>query len=210
MSRLLEWVEVTPFGQKVSLVGLFLVIVGAGFYLEIADPLMKETETLERELHDLDRKLKLSAQSEPRYVQAQEIVSQWESLVLQQEERLGLEVPMSQVLWEMSNIAQETGIMLTLWKPDGRNREPLNHAATRHLQLHLEGGYHDVARFLEQTQYLSKTMGATGLTMHRVETDEGIPAIRAVVDCIGYERADQTIARIRHMSGMDKQAAHKG
>ncbi len=135
MSRLLEWFEVTPFVQKVSLLGLFLVIFGVGFYWLMAEPLVVEIDILAGELRTLDRKLKLETQSESQLGKAQKEISQWQSIVSRQEERLGLEVPMSQVLNDMSSIAQETGILLTLWKPKkpgsessaaatGRNRVP--------------------------------------------------------------------------------------
>jgi len=188
MSRLLEWFEVTPFVQKVSLLALFLVIFVVGFYWLMAEPLVVEIDILAGELQTLDRTLKLETQSEGQLGNAQKEISQWQSIVSRQEERLGLEVPMSQVLNDMSSIAQETGIILTLWKPKKPGSESSGQVHATYLQLQVEGGYHHVAQFLEHMQYLSKAMGVTALRMHSDNTGDGIPTVRAIIDLMGYDR----------------------
>ena len=210
MSRLLEWFEVTPFVQKVSLVGLFLAISGVGFYWLIAEPLVVEIDTLVGELRILDHTLKLETQSENQLGTVQKEFLQWQSIVSRQEERLGLDVPMSQVLSDMSSIAQETGIILTLWKPKKRDIESSSQVHATYLQLQVEGGYHHVAQFLEHMQYLSKTMGVTSLTMHCDDTDDGIPMVRAIIDLMGYSRNVQTLADNNHMSVIDERITNKG
>ncbi|MFB3070567.1 MAG: type 4a pilus biogenesis protein PilO [Nitrospirales bacterium] len=210
MSRLLEWFEVTPFVQKVSLVGLFLAISGVGFYWLIAEPLVVEIDTLVGELRILDHTLKLETQSENQLGTVQKEFLQWQSIVSRQEERLGLDVPMSQVLSDMSSIAQETGIILTLWKPKKRDIESSSQVHATYLQLQVEGGYHHVAQFLEHMQYLSKTMGVTALTMHGDDTDDGIPMVRAIIDLMGYSRNVQTLADNNHMSVIDERITNKG
>ncbi len=210
MSRLLEWFEVTPFVQKVSLVGLFLAISGVGFYWLIAEPLVVEIDTLVGELRILDRTLELDSQSESQFVNAQKEFSQWKSIVSRQEERLGLDVPMSQVLSDMSSIAQETGIILTLWKPKKRDIESSSQAHVTYLQLQVEGGYHHVAQFLEHMQYLSKAMGVTALRMHSDDTGDGVPTVRVLIDLMGYVRNVQTLADNNHMSVIDERKYNKG
>ncbi len=210
MSRLLEWFEVTSFVQKVLLVGLFLGMSGLGFYVLIVDPLSVEIEILVGELQTLDRKLKLGTQSESQVDQAQEEFSQWQFIVSRQEARLGLKVPMSQVLSDMSRIAQKTGIILTLWKPNEGDLETSNQMKVRHLQLHVEGGYHHVAQFLDHMQFLTKTMGVMALSMHRADTGEGIPTIQAIVDLMGYDGNGQTLADNSHMSVIAERMDSKG
>ncbi len=210
MSRLLEWFEVTPFAQKVALVGLFLGIFGVGFYWLIAEPLVVEIDTLVGELRILDRTLELDSQSESQFVNAQKEFSQWKSIVSRQEERLGLEVPMSQVLSDMSSIAQETGIILTLWKPKKRDIESSSQVRATYLQLQVEGGYHHVAQFLEHMQYLSKAMGVTALRMHSDDTGDGVPTVRVLIDLMGYGRNVQTLADNNHMSVIDERKYNKG
>lgn len=210
MSRLLEWFKVTPFVQKVSLLALFLVIFGVGFYWLMAEPLVVEIDILAGELQTLDRKLKLETQSEGQLGKAKKEISQWQSIVSRQEERLGLEVPMSQVLNDMSSIAQETGIILTLWKPKKPGSESSGQVRATYLQLQVEGGYHHVAQFLEHMQYLSKAMGVTALRMHSDNTGDGIPAVRAIIDLMGYGRNVQTLADNNHMSVIDERKYNKG
>jgi Tfp pilus assembly protein PilO len=210
MSRLLEWFEVTPFVQKVSLLGLFLVIFGMGFYWLMAEPLVVEIDILVGELQTLDRKLKLETQSESQLGQAQKEISQWQSIVSRQEERLGLEVPMSQVLSDMSSIAQETGITLTLWKPKKRSSDSSGQVHATYLQLQVEGGYHHLAQFLEHIQYLSKARGVTALRMYSDDTGDGIPTVRAIIDLMGYGRNVQTLADNNHMSVIDERMNNKG
>ena len=193
MSRLLEWFDATPLIQKVACFGLLFVLFGSGFYWIVVEPLIDQTEKLKVELQDLDGKLRIYLQSEERFRKASEDLSNWESLVSRQEERLGLEVPMSQVFSDMSSMAQDTGILFTLWKPDLPNPESLEGRQQRHLQIHVEGGYHAMARFLDQTQYLSKSMGVTAFKMHRVGTGDGTPRIRATFEFVGYEGRAQTI-----------------
>lgn len=187
MSHLLEWLEVTPMVQKVTLLGLFMLLCGGGFHWVIAQPLIDQAEGVRREIQDLEVKLKLYARSGGQYENAKEELSQWESIVSKQGKRLGLDVPMSQVLSDMSNIAEETGLILTLWKPDQPDRVDSNQTAIRHLQLQIEGGYHNVARFLDHTQYLSKMMGVVGLTMDRGDMSNGISTVRTTIDFVGYE-----------------------
>ena len=148
----------------------------------MAEPLVVEIDILAGELQTLDRKLKLETQSEGQLGKAQKKISQWQSIVSRQEERLGLEVPMSQVL------AQETGIILTLWKPKKPGSESSGQVHATYLQLQVEGGYRHVAQFLEHMQYLSKAMGVTALRMHRDDTGDGIPTVRAIIDLMGYDR----------------------
>lgn len=194
MSRLLEWLDVTPMVQKISLLGLVLVLCGVGFYWVIAEPLMAQIDGVKRDIQDLDAKVQHYAQSDGQLAQAQKEFFRWKSNVSQQRERLGLDVSMSQVLSDMAKIAEEAEIILTLWKTDQPERVEGPQGVARRLQLEIEGGYHNVARFLERTQYLSKMMGVTTLTMDRVETGAGNAPVRATVDFVGYERKPQALA----------------
>lgn len=193
MSRLLEWVEVTPIHQKVLLVGLFLGLLGVGLYGVVVEPLAAEIEILRGELQSLDRELKLDTPSLNRVSDAQGELSQLTLIVSQQESRLGLGVPMSQVLADVSHIADQTGIVLSLWKPNHGAFEPSSQLNVRYLQLHLEGGYHQIAQFLNHMQFLPKVMGVVELSMDRIDTSSGAPSIRAVVDLMGYDGNDQTV-----------------
>jgi len=194
MSRLLEWLEVTPLVQKVSLLGLFMVLCGVGFYWVIAEPLIEQVDGVRRDIQDLEAKVNRYSRSDDQYRQAKEKLSRLESLVSRQQERLGLEVPMSQVLSDMSHIAEEAGIILTLWKPDRQKGVDRNQNVARHLQLHIEGGYHKVARFLEHTQHLSKMMGVASLTMVHGDTEDGGSPVRATVNFVGYDGGVRTLA----------------
>ncbi len=195
MSRLLEWLDVTPMVQKVSLVGLVLVLGGVGFFWMIAEPLMVQIDGVKIDIQDLEKKLQFYARSDGQYWQVQEELSRWESLVSRESERLGLDVSMSQVLSDMSTIAEDTGINLIVWKSGQEKGDAVNQSSVRHLQLHLEGGYHHIARFLDRTQYLSKMMGVTALSMDRADTTGSrASTVRATVNFMGYERKSQTLA----------------
>lgn len=193
MSRLLDWLAETPVVQKVSLLVLFMVVCGVGFYWVVAEPLMAQADKVKLEIHDLEAKLKLYTQSDGQVEQAKEELSLWETMVSRQSERLGLDVSMAQVLSDMSNIAEEAGISLTLWKPDQQERVEVTQNVVRHLQLHLEGGYHNVAQFLDRTQYLSKMMGVSAMTMDRGDTENKNSTVRAKVDFVGYDGKSQTL-----------------
>jgi len=194
MSRLLEWFDVTSMVQKASLLGLFMALCGVGFYWMVAEPLVAQVDSVKMEIHDLEEKLHLYARSDGQFGQTKEELSRWESLVSRQTARLGLDVPMSQVLSDMSNIAEEAGIILTLWKPDQQERGDVNQRVVRHLQLHIEGGYHHVAQFLDRTQYLSKMMGVLTLTMDRGDSGDKNSTVRATIDFVGYEANSPTLA----------------
>ena len=187
MSPLLEWIDVTSNLQKVTLVGLVVIMVGIGFWVLLAEPILQETAVLDLELQELDRKLAGYIQSETQFHDRKEMLSKWTSLVSQQKEKLGLEVSMNQILSDMSALAQQAGIILTLWKPDEPDRSTLKPWIPRHLQLQMEGGYHQVARFLDQTQYLPKALGVTALKMQHVETTQGTSLLRTTIAFIGYE-----------------------
>lgn len=199
MSRLLEWFDVTPMVQKVSLVGLLLVLCGVGFYWVIAEPLIEQVDGVRRDIQDLEAKVNRYSRSDDQYRQAKEKLSRLEFSVSRQKERLGLEVSMSQVLSDMSRIAEEAGIVLTLWKPDRQEGVVLNQYVTRHLQLHIEGGYHNVARFLEHTQHLSKMMGVAALTMEHGDTGDGGFPVRTTVNFVGYDGNVQTLANQKNV-----------
>ena len=94
MSRLLEWIECTPLVQKAFFFGLFLVLLGGGFYGFIAVPTIDKTEKLRGEVQSLNGKLKLYSASENQYRLVEKELSRLEFLVNQWEKRLGLEVPM--------------------------------------------------------------------------------------------------------------------
>lgn len=194
MSRLLEWFDVTPMVQKASLLGLFLVLCGVGFYWGVAEPLIAQVDGMKLEIHDLEEKLHLYARSDGQFGQIKEELSRWESLVSRQTTRLGLDVPMSQVLSDMSHIADDAGILLTLWKPDQQERGDVDQRVVRHLQLHIEGGYHHVAQFLDRIQYLSKMMGVSALTMDHGDSSDKKSTIRATIDFVGYEAKTPTLA----------------
>ncbi len=194
MSRLLEWLDVTPMVQKVSLLGLIIVLCGVGFYWVVAEPLWAQVDGVKLEIHDLEEKLSLYARSESKFGQTKAELSRWESIVSRQTARLGLDVSMSQVLSDMSNIAEEAGIILTLWKPDQQERANVNQPVIRHLQLHIEGGYHHVAQFLDRAQYLSKMMGVFALTMHRGNSDDNNSTVRTTIDFVGYESQSPILA----------------
>lgn len=194
LSRLLEWFDVTPMVQKASLFGLFMVLCGGGFYWVVAEPLLVQVDGAKMEIHDLEEKLHLYARSDGQIGKTKEELSQWESLVSRQTARLGLDVPMSQVLSDMSHIADEAGILLTLWKPDQQESGDGEPRVVRHLQLHIEGGYHHVAQFLDRTQYLSKMMGVLALTMDRVDSDDKHSTVRTTIDFVGYEEKSPTLA----------------
>jgi len=190
MSRLLEWFEVTPRIQKVSLACLAMILIGMGFYGWVVAPLIEETDVLVAELQNLDQQLQLYPETEDQFRHLKQQVTRWKSQVLRQEEDLGLEVPMNQVLSDMSLMAQKTGVSLNLWKPDEPNSSSPKQKRPRQLQLHIEGGYHNVARFLDQTQYLDKTLGVTRLKMQNVRTGPGRLTLQTIVTFIGYENGN--------------------
>lgn len=194
MSRLLNWLDVTPMVQKISLLGLIIVLCGLGFYWVVAEPLLAEVDGVKLEIHDLEEKVSFFARSDSKFGQTKAELSRWESIVSRQTERLGLDVSMSQVLSDMSNIAEEAGIILTLWKPDQQERADVNQPVVRHLQLHIEGGYHHVAQFLDRTQYLSKMMGVFALTMDGSNSGDNNSTVRTTIDFVGYELQSPTLA----------------
>lgn len=194
MSRLFEWFDVTPLAQKVSLVGLLLILCGVGFYWVIAEPLIEQVDGVRRDIQVLEAKVNRYPRSEVQYRQAKENLSRLESRVTRQIEQLGLKVSMSQVLSDMSRIAEEAGIVLTLWRPDRQEGVARNQYVARHLQLHIEGGYHNVARFLERTQHLSKMMGVAALTMEQGDIGNGGSPVRAMVNFVGYDGGVQALA----------------
>ena len=194
MSRLLEWLDVTPMVQKVFLLGLIIVLCGVGFYWVIAEPLLAQVDGVKLEIHDLEKKLSHYARSDSKFGKTKAELSRWESIVSRQTARLGLDVSMSQVLSDMSNIAEEAGIILTLWKPDQQQRDDVNQPVVRHLQLHIEGGYHQVAQFLGRIQYLSKMMGVFALTMDRGNSGDNNSTLRTTIDFVGYESQAPTLA----------------
>lgn len=203
MAPLLEWFEVTPLFQKISLVFLCVAIVAIGFYGIVAEPIMSETEEIVRDVQTLESKMQRYQESESEYPHVQEKFLRWESIVAQQEATLGLDVPMNQVLSDMSRIAQETGIILSLWKPGELRVDLSKSVGVRHLQLQIEGGYHQLAHFLEQTQFLNKKLGITAFLMEKAVSDDGRQAIHAVVDFMGYESVTQATAIYSELSDIN-------
>jgi Tfp pilus assembly protein PilO len=187
-----------------------MILIGMGFYGWVAAPLIEETDVLVVELRSLDQQLQLYQETEEQFLHLKEQVTKWESQVLRQEEDLGLEVPMNQVLSDMSLMAQKTGVSLVLWKPDEPNSPSLKQKRLRQLQLHIEGGYHNVARFLDQTQYLDKTLGVTMLKMQNVSTGLGRLTLQTIVSFVGYENGNPTTGNGREQSLVSKGKVTQG
>ncbi|MDT7043820.1 hypothetical protein [Candidatus Nitronereus thalassa] len=194
MSGLLEWCEFTPLKQKISLVILVLVLWGGMCYGLIVQPMMKEQEELVLKVQGLEITISKFSRFERQYLAAQEELSQWTSIANLQEASLGLEVPMSQVLSEMSNMSQKTLVNVTLWKPVESKVHSGTDLKEQRLRLHVEGGFHHVARFLDHMQDLSKAMGITAMLMHSADSTSGTPTIQTIIDFIGFKGAGRTLA----------------
>ncbi len=53
--RILEWFEVTPPFQKITLIGVMVGLIGVGFYFSVAEPKIRDIQALRGEMQQIDQ-----------------------------------------------------------------------------------------------------------------------------------------------------------
>jgi len=195
--RILEWFEVTPPFQKFTLIGVMVGLIGVGFYFSVAEPKIRDIQALRGEMQQIDQHSEEQAQKVARL---EELIVQAERLgpLLQSQERmLGLDVESSQLLQGVSETAQRLGITLTLWRPGEPLQDPTQLFLQVPITLHVKGGYHRIALFLEAIRHLPKVLSVTRLTMRASRGVQDPLEIQAAFELVGYERSGEVRAADR-------------
>ena len=163
-----QWLDSNPTFKKVTLVGLTLGLVFSGFYASILGPTQDGIKRLNVEIHRLDQEIQnqkariitllnlhAEAQELERAIKKKARFYQWgaQGRSLRQ---------------EVNRIALQYELKMVLWKPEDSGQFSGNRFRKMPIQLGIEGGYHQVAQFLEHVLRLPRILKVARIEISRV------------------------------------------
>ena len=184
--RILDWVEDTPKSHKTIFLLLCTGLTSIILFQFVVEPQRERTRAFQQTLRSLDHQLATLEPDRKLETLKKEIDSLTSRLT--RDQRL-LATPMEHRLAGIVDKAQSVDVALRSWESEEPVPLPETNLHRVTIRLRAEGGYHALARFLEELQTLPNALPLKSLDFHARERSEADPEhpIQASIELIGFQ-----------------------
>lgn len=170
MDQSVEKILKLPTKQKVAIMALLLLLVGAAFFFGLLQPKLKALKEQQERLHKLTTQVqetKKIADQLPRfkaeYAQLQrELESALTELPNQKE------IP--SLLTSVTNVGKSSGLDFLIFKPKGE--EPKDFYAVVPVDITVSGGFHSLANFFVAVSNLPRIVNINNVNFADIKSDK--------------------------------------
>lgn len=171
MDPSIEKILKLPNKQKIALMCLILIVVGAGFFFGLYQPKMKEMKALRDKLADVQKQIeenKRIADNLPRFKK------EYEQLKIDLDNAL-TELPnqkeIPSLLTSITNKGKETGLDFLLFRPKGE--EPKDFYSAVPVDISVSGSYYNLANFFVAVGSLPRIVNISNVAVTDIRNVEG-------------------------------------
>jgi Tfp pilus assembly protein PilO len=172
--------EVPPVQRRIGLSVLFCVILGNLWVWSIS-PTVDAVINLEEEIKGLDEaimKTQVTLESESQKSTA---LHELEQLVLSHKESLGVDGQAEDTLAVFSRVVKRSGLNILFWKPVSEKYDELLKVTIKHVQVHVDGQFHQLAQLLDELSLVMPNIQVEGFNLHSHQQDNESGDIQATL-----------------------------
>lgn len=186
VETILDWVEDTRMTKKVMILLLVAGFTSMILFQFVVEPQRQRAQAFQQTLRSLDHQLATMEPDRESETLKDEIADLTSRLDAQ---KRALAVPMDHILTGILDKARSVDVTLTSWKSEEPVPLPETDVNRVTLQLHVEGGYHALAHFLEELQALPNRLTLKSLDFHTQERSGEIQErpIQASFELTGFQ-----------------------
>ena len=186
VERILDWVEDAPKSHKAMLLLFCAGLASIILFQFVVEPQRERARAFQQTLRSLDRQLATLKPDQELETLKKEIGSLTSRLT---REKKRLATPMEHRLAGIVDKAQSVDVALRSWESEEPVPLPETNLQRVTIRLRAEGGYHALARFLEELQTLPNALPLKSLDFHARERSGESPErpIQASFELTGFQ-----------------------
>ncbi len=161
MKKYIDQIDALPDWQKMTAVGLVILLTVALFYFLVYDPKSKEIEGLKKEIIQLDAQINKGLAMKDKQRQLEKEVAMLNEQLKLTVDILPDRTAMDQLVRSIESLAVECGLTVDAFKP--RPEISLDFYGEKPVELALTGGFHELGKFFEKLANESRIVNISSL-----------------------------------------------
>jgi len=171
MEKLYALIQKTPMTHKVAVLGLLLVLIGAGHYFLIYTDQAKELKKLDKQLAKLEEELQEKREIAGNLSKFKKRVEFLEQKLEEKKKNLPDNANMDQLLKTLNELSEKSDIRITKFTPMSEVRR--NFYAEIPVQMQIEGNYHEIATFFDKISKEERIINVSNIELGKPEERSG-------------------------------------
>lgn len=156
--------KVSPKTRRIAFIVLIIVLLIV-YVLQVQIPMHTQIEQLRKSLSELQAKIQ---QNESRIKKLDELRAEVKTLqekLLVLTEQLPSESEVSDLLRQIQNLVNQSGLVFKLWRPEARKTHPSGLYEEIPITMQLTGGYHNTASLFDRVGKLTRIVNILNIKM---------------------------------------------
>jgi type IV pilus assembly protein PilO len=154
-----------PTNQKIAILALLLVGIGAGFYFLVEDPQSQQVQTLTAAVAKLDKEITANKEKVKNLEELKKLTGELGLLLAKNQEHLPPESEAATVLKQLSDLGTRIGLTLKIWRPGPRQEDSSKLFVKLPADVEMIGGYHTLALFFDRISKLPRIINVGKIKM---------------------------------------------
>jgi len=154
-----------PTNQKIAILFILLVGIGAGFYFLVEDPQSQEVQTLTAAVAKLDKEISVNKEKVKNLDELKKLTGELGVLLAKNQEHLPPESEAATILKQLSDLGTRIGLTLKFWRPGKREEDPSKLFVKLPADIEMIGGYHTLALFFDRISKLPRIINVGKIKM---------------------------------------------
>jgi len=157
--------KAVPANQKIALLMLLVIGIGAGFYYLVEEPESQKIQVVTAEVEKLDQEIAASKEKIKHLAKFKQLIAELEIQLARNQEQLPPESEAVTVLKQLSDLGTRTGLTLRFWRPGARQEDPSKLFVKLPADVEMVGGYHTLALFFDRINKLPRIINVNKIRM---------------------------------------------
>jgi type IV pilus assembly protein PilO len=154
-----------PANQKIAILFILLVGIGAGFYFLVEDPQSQQVQTLTAAVLKLDKEISVNKEKVKNLDELKKLTGELGVLLAKNQEHLPPESEAATILKQLSDLGTRIGLTLKFWRPGPRQEDPSKLFVKLPADIEMIGGYHTLALFFDRISKLPRIINVGKIKM---------------------------------------------
>lgn len=181
-TAIIEKIQKIPTKTRAIVFGVVVVILLAVYILQFHIPMKNHIDQLEKSLAELQANIQANDEKIKKLDDLKAEVTALEARLVILTAQLPPEHEVSELLRQIQNLVNQSGLVLKLWKPDKRRPHASGLYEEIPISLVLSGGYHNTAALFDRIGKLTRIVNILNIRMGAARlTKEG--AVEVDINC---------------------------
>jgi len=178
MAPLLDKIQKIPTKTRAIGLGVVIVLLLVAYIFQFQIPMNTKIKQLETDLAGLQQKISENDNKIKKLDDLRAEVKSLEGRLVILTEQLPPESEVSDLLRQIQNLVNQSGLTLKSWKPSGRRTHASGLYAEIPIAIVLTGGYHDTALLFDRIGKLTRIVNILNIKMGSMKMNkDGSPEI---------------------------------